>query len=42
MKKILWALALMNAMTFADVHPALKEAIDSTFCNFIYLPRALK
>lgn len=28
MKKILWALSLMSAVTFADVHPALKSAID--------------
>lgn len=29
MKKILWALSLMSAMTFADVHPALQQAIDT-------------
>lgn len=29
MKKILWVLALLNVVTFADVHPALQEAIDS-------------
>ena len=29
MKKILWALTLTSAMTFADVHPALQQAIDT-------------
>ena len=29
MKKIILALMLMSAFVFADVHPALKEAVDS-------------